>query len=121
MRPIKCLLLLAAVLSFAAMNAAYDLQPGDDERCRLWDGTDEEFCFACCKLLTKPTFQTMYTMSDSAWDEGLCICSLMDEPFTPPGSPEIREFDRLVSGEVEKERRRRRRRVIPGVRITKID
>jgi hypothetical protein len=121
MEPIKCLLLFAAVLSFAAMNAAYNPLPDDRVNdCDLWNGKDKMGCFGCCKLLyRKLNNGRMYKMSDAAWNDGQCVCSYdVGEGFPTP--EQIARYDSYINGnrEIASDSSRR---AIPGVSITKID
>jgi hypothetical protein len=122
MKPIKCLLLLAAVLSFAALNAAYVLMPGDKEKdCEQWNDKDRMCCLACCKLLYKKLENgRMYKMRDDAWnEESKCVCSYdVGEPI--PFEEDIARYEEYINGE-KSEASAKSRRVIPGVSITKID
>jgi hypothetical protein len=104
MEPIKCLLLLAAVLSFAAMNAAYDLQPGDDAETCARHRRDDLRCKYCCILLGKASgFQTQYIRAHLAWIEGQCICSRDTGPGAASRRPtreQVEEYEAHLYGEV---------------------
>jgi hypothetical protein len=102
MQRMTCLLLLAAVLSFAAMNAAYDPLPGDNaEECERHNAGEIYACSACCILLGKADdFQTLYDMSLSAWQDDLCVCSV-DPLAQAPAPEEIVIYERIANGETD--------------------
>jgi hypothetical protein len=58
----KCLLLLA-VLSLAAVNAAYEPAPDEDAQTRRDYNATQRQCKACCKLLGGPTWITRWTIT----------------------------------------------------------
>jgi hypothetical protein len=105
MEAIKCLLLLAAVLSFAAVNAAYDAQEGDDvESCESFKGAEFKACDACCKLLGKDgDWQTMWEGNEEVFEEDPehpCVC-VENESLDPPTEDELKEYEELVHGDVD--------------------
>jgi hypothetical protein len=98
MKPIKCLLLLAAVLSFAALNAAYVPKEGEDaDLCKVYNGTKYELaCNACCQLKGKQdNWSTRWTHKGGVWyHEKVCVCELIIHWFTKPDNASIRLWER---------------------------
>jgi hypothetical protein len=78
MKPLTCLLLLAAVLSFDALNAAYVEEEGDDtDFCKALNGSQEEdACRHCCNLRGRDSnWSTRWGYVYHAWhNDGLCVC-----------------------------------------------
>jgi hypothetical protein len=83
MQSIKRLLLLAAVLSFAAMNVAalnpdtYVVKQDEDgEYCKTIGFGNRRLCHACCITLSCVKAPEVYFMVENVFKnyEGLCVC-----------------------------------------------
>jgi hypothetical protein len=106
MKPIKCLLLLAAVLSFAAMSFTVDPdEEPDRETCkdRVQPAYEYNVCLACCRLKGKPSgFTKNWTPGDDEWRQGRCVCMpyRRDNPNFRPNESAIQFYHDCLLGSV---------------------
>jgi uncharacterized membrane protein len=101
MQSTKHLLLLLAVLAFAAMNAvAQDsLDEANAKRCSGLSKTTERECNACCKLLSlESNYERRYKMAEGVWVNhgNLCVCMRTMTEFRL-SNEEIREYTALLA------------------------
>jgi hypothetical protein len=108
MKPIKCLLLLATVLSFAAMSVA--VNPADDQPneqiCAQFVNPPydrpEQHCLACCKLIAAPEFKYNWKSDPEKIKLNRCVCipHKRNNPNYRPRDSSIKEYRDLIHGSV---------------------
>jgi hypothetical protein len=95
MQSTKYVLLLLAVLAFAAMDVADDINA---HRCKDLSRTTAQQCDACCILLSlEYNFNKKYSMAAAPWDNDReeCVCIEITTDYIP-SQDEILHFFNLL-------------------------